>query len=257
MTFDRAYQRWTLAHAAVIVAAVGLVVLFREFHALAPRPAVVPGVMRVLAGWSAVALVALYGASYQLAPPGAAHPPLRGHIIPDVLTAVRGIAAIVLLWMVPGVPTWSGPAMWVVVSVLAVVEITDFFDGRLARYYGPSSFGALWDMENDALFTLSLSLLVYVRYEVLPALLLLGLMRYLYVLLWRFHRDPVTVSPAYKLFAKTTAAAIVVTLVVTVAPIIPDGLRRAALTIVLAMQVVSFGWDLALQYRALQLSGPR
>jgi len=50
---------------------------------------------------------------------------------------------------------------------------------------------------------------------------------------------------------------IVVTLVVSVAPIIPDTLRRVALAVVLAMQVISFGWDLVLQYRALQLSDPR
>ncbi len=246
MTFDRAYHRWNLAHAAVIVGLVGAVVLRGELHAL-PRFA---------AAWSALALGVLYGASHRLESRGA-EPPLRGHVVPDVLTGVRGIAAVVLLWMLPGAPAWSDETMWIIVALLAVAEVTDFFDGRVARHYGPSSFGALWDMENDALFTLSLSLLVYIRYEVHPVLLLLGLMRYLYVLVWRFHRDPITVSPAYKLFAKTTAAAIVVTLVVSVAPIIPDTLRRVALAVVLAMQVISFGWDLVLQYRALQLSDPR
>ncbi len=157
--------------------------------------------------------------------------------------------------MLPQVAQWSVGTVWAVGSALAVVELTDFFDGRLARRFGPSAFGALWDMENDALFTLSLSLLVYLRYGVAPFVLLLGLMRYLYVLIWRFDSDPVTVSPAYKLFAKTTAAAIVVTLIVAVAPILPEWLRTAALAVVLGMQLVSFGWDLVLQYRAVRLTG--
>lgn len=179
----------------------------------------------------------------------------RGHWIPDALTAGRGVAAVAVLVMLPQVAQWSVGTVWAVGSALAVVELTDFFDGRLARRFGPSAFGALWDMENDALFTLSISLLVYLRYGVAPFVLLLELMRYLYVLIWRFDSDPVTVSPAYKLFAKTTAAAIVVTLIVAVAPILPEWLRTAALAVVLGMQLVSFGWDLVLQYRAVRLTG--
>lgn len=257
MTFDRAYHRWNLAHAAVIVAAVGVVVFLEERDAPIRSVAVSSGALRVLAGWSAMALGVLYCASYWFGSSGVDHSSQRGHIIPDLLTAVRGTAAVALLWILPAAQQWSQSTVWIIGAILAVVEVTDFFDGRVARHYGPSSFGALWDMENDALFTLSLSLLVYTRYAVHPVLLLLGLMRYLYVLIWRFHRDPVTVSSAYKWFAKTTAAAIVVTLLVSVAPIIPGTLRVGALAVALTMQTISFGWDLVLQYQALRFSGPR
>jgi phosphatidylglycerophosphate synthase len=214
-----------------------------------------------MAGWSALALGVLYAASRRLRFPARdsalGDSGERGYWVPDLLTVVRGIAAVVVLWVLPGVGAWSVGTVWAVGSLLAVVELTDFFDGRVARRLGPTVFGATWDMENDALFTLGLSLLVYTRYGVTPFVVLLGLMRYLYVLIWRFDRDPVTVSSAYKRFAKTTAAAIVVTLLVTIAPIVPSGLRVVVLMIVLGMQVVSFGWDLALQYEAVKQSGER
>lgn len=284
MTFDRAYHWWNLTHAAVLTVGTLLVAVAREVGAeraggMIRAVGVVPVVLPLLAAWSALALGGLYLASRRLragaqdpagdAPGGgdahgsrnhhgsgaAGGAAPRGHWIPDALTAGRGVAAVAVLVMLPQVAQWPGGMVWAVGSALAVVELTDFFDGRLARRFGPSAFGALWDMENDALFTLSLSLFVYLRYGIAPFVLLLGLMRYLYVLIWRFNSDPVTVSPAYKLFAKTTAAAIVVTLIVAVAPILPDWLRAAALAVVLGMQLVSFGWDLGLQYRAVRLTG--
>ncbi|MFW5694252.1 MAG: CDP-alcohol phosphatidyltransferase family protein [Alkalispirochaeta sp.] len=257
MTFDRAYQWWNLAHAAVILAAVASVVVPVELGGAALVPVAEGTILRVLAGWGVVALGGLYGAARLRDRRRPKTGRARSHWLPDLCTAVRGATAGGLLWMLPAAQGWSEETMWIVVAVLAVVEVTDFLDGKLARIVGPSSFGALWDMENDALFTLSLSLLVYIRYDVAPVLLLLGLMRYVYVLVWRFHRDPVCVPSSYKWFAKTTAAAIVVTLIASAVPIIPDDVRGAALATVLTMQVVSFGWDLALQYRALRVSGPR
>lgn len=259
MTFDRAYHWWNLTHAAILTAGTLVLVMTQVADDAGRASGVASTILPAMAGWSAVALGLLYIASRRLSfvqsnseGSDAGGP---AHWIPDALTAVRGTAAVALLWALPAVGQWSAGTVWAVGSTLALVELTDFFDGRAARRFGPSAFGAVWDMENDALFTLSLSLLVYLRYGVAPLVLLLGLMRYLYVLVWRFDSDPITVSPAYKRFAKTTAAAIVVTLIVTVAPLVPSQVRRMALAVVLVMQLVSFGWDLILQYRALRLSG--
>ncbi|MEX2442724.1 MAG: CDP-alcohol phosphatidyltransferase family protein [Alkalispirochaeta sp.] len=251
MTFDRAYHWWNLIHAAVLTVATVAVVAVHQIGEEGMLAGAWSVPLQAIAVWSGMALLGLYWASRRL------DSPRRGYWIPDVLTSVRGVAAVVLFWVLPGAERWPAMTIWIVGAVLALVEVTDFFDGRLARRFGASSFGAVWDMENDALFTLSLSLLVYLRYGVAPFLILLGLMRYLYVLVWRFDRDPVTVSPAYKRFAKIAAAAIVATLIAAVAPIVPPAVRSTALMLVLGMQLVSFGWDLVLQYRALRLSGQR
>lgn len=260
MTFDRVYHWWNVTHAAILTAGTLLVVVSRVVGMERAVPVTAIS-LPAMAGWSAVALGGLYLASRRLSVPqgNSEESDSRGPVswIPDTVTAVRGVAAVALLWVLPAAGQWSAGTVWAVGWALALVELTDFFDGRLARRFGPSAFGAVWDMENDALFTLSLSLLVYLHYGMAPFVLLLGLMRYLYVLVWRFDGDPITVSPAYKRFAKTTAAAIVVTLIVAVAPTVPSGVRRAALSVVLGMQLMSFGWDLVLQYRALRRAGRR
>jgi phosphatidylglycerophosphate synthase len=228
--FQRFYRRWNIVNALVVTA--GSTAIATGAVTLAPA----------LAGWVLASMATLFVAARVLLPGGTGHP------LPNSLTALRAVAAVAVLAAVPAIAT-APETLLTVALLLALVETTDFCDGRLARRLGASEFGASWDMESDAIFTLSLSLLLRAAYGVPVFLLLLGLMRYLYVLLWRYVTDPVAVPRGYKRFARVTAATIVVTMIVVVAPVIPSWLRLTALSVVLSMQVVSFGWDLLLQRR--------
>ena len=239
MTYGAAYHRWNLVHAGVVTAATVVVAA----GAVAAAP--------FLAAWSALALLTLSVVS---------HRALDGQIgapLPNVLTATRGAAAVAVFASLPIIVAQgevSGRMLWLLAAAFAAVEITDFFDGRLARRAaasgGSSVFGATWDMENDALFTLSLSLFHHHIHRVGAFVVAIGLMRYVYVLVWHVDGDPPTVTPAYKRFARTTAATIVVTMIAVVTPIFDSRFRVMALAVVLSMQVVSFAWDLLLQHRA-------
>ena len=198
------------------------------------------------------ALAALYGVVARRHDHGPGRP------LPNALTAVRGAAAAILFGMYAAD---AYPSLWVLAAAAAAVEASDWLDGRIARRGGNSAFGAVWDMENDAAFTLALALVVYSATSAPWVVLLVGAMRYLYVLMWRYVVEPTVVPRAYKVYAKVTAATIVVTLIVVLMPIVDERLRAAAIGTVLAMQGVSFAWDLLLQRRELRArrgrGGPR
>jgi phosphatidylglycerophosphate synthase len=140
---------------------------------------------------------------------------------------------------------------WILVGTLLLVEVTDFVDGRMARKHQSGSFGSTWDMESDAIYALALSLTVRHIFAVEYHVLLIGLMRYLYVLLWHYEGSRTAVPRVHELYAKTATAVLVTTLIVVMAPPITGSLRAVSVGIVLFMQLISFGWDIALQLRPL------
>lgn len=283
MNFEHEYHRWNTVHAAVLtgIAVVSLVAETGSGLALAQgagslNPDGWLGGLPWFAAaiWAAIAMPRLYAIGRRTLPHEI------GSRLPNLLTAVRAAAAIGLFILVglgglaligrlggtgnglaltgrrgavgaaTGVAYSPELVAWALVATLALVELTDFFDGQVARRRGPSVFGATWDMECDALFTLALSVTAHRLYRVGAFVLAIGLMRYLYVLIWRYDGDPPRYPAAFKLYAKTTAAAIVVTLIATMAPVVGQRLRTASLLVVLVMQVVSFGWEILLHRRA-------
>ncbi|MFP4152084.1 MAG: CDP-alcohol phosphatidyltransferase family protein [Alkalispirochaeta sp.] len=201
----------------------------------------------------------------------------EGHPLPNAITALRGAAAVVLLlWSATGetgasadgsgtfrgvasalaAPRGNGEALlptatlWTLFLVLALVEVSDFFDGRSARRFGTTGFGAVWDMENDAFFTFALSFTVWGFLGFPPFVLAIGLMRYLYFLIVRVQGDPPVHPAAYKLFAKSVAAILVVALIGAFVPVVPVKVRTVVLATALALQLISFGWDLVLHRRS-------
>lgn len=241
LPFDVIYARWNLAHALVIT----LLVAASE----------IPGALRytsfALALWIPGAMATLFLAATTRHPDGA------GPGIPNLLTATRVAAALALMLVVYGdaIDPYVGTTLrtatgWIVVGILLVVEATDFFDGRIARRMQAGAFGAIWDMESDSVYAIALALAArHVHQAVVPALFI-GLMRYLYVLGWRYGGDPPAMPRGYKLFARTTAAVVVTGLIVLLVPAIGDTIRSFIVAVVLTMQIVSFGWDLVLQRRA-------
>ncbi len=235
MRFDRAYHRWNVTH-AIVLSATALMALL-----------VGPLIWSVAGLWTTTAILILYLLGRRLLAEG------TGAVLPNMLTAVRAMTATVLFF---GVAISSyfdlsidDPATWAIAAALLAIELTDFFDGRIARRRGTCRFGSTWDMECDAVFTLALAATVKHIYTVGAYVLLIGAMRYLYVLLWRYDGDPPVCPRVYKLYAKTTAATIVVVMIASLAPIWAPRARTTMLLAVLGMQVLSFGWDIVLQRR--------
>ena len=233
--FDRAYRLWTYLHSAVLFLSSLLmspVFLITEeifFWFLAPYGALSLLWLYALAGW------------------GDRSPA-------DALTGSRGGgAALLFLWaaLLPQSEILgTSSARWLILALLTLLELTDFFDGRLARKQGPRSFGAVWDMENDALYIFALTLVGWVHVGFPFWALAIGLMRYVYFLAFRVTGDPPGCPAAYKWFAKSVAALIAVVLLVAYIPGVPELAIRLILAPVLALQTASFGWDLLLQIRA-------
>lgn len=242
--FATFYHRWNLLHALALTAGTVVLALARP-----TSPVVLRSAALALALWSAGAVFLLYRAGRRFLSDGS-----MGNGLSNLLTAARGTAAVGLFVLVALVPVIPTPGVWLLVAVLGLVEVTDFLDGYTARRAAArgqhSDFGPTWDMEHDALFTLAISVALLVYYNLPVFVLAIGLMRYAYVVVCRVDGDPVVLPRAYKVFAKTVAAAIVITGITTLAPIIPDWLRLGSLAVVLGLQSLSFGWDWILQRRS-------
>lgn len=237
--FDRGYHRWVFLFSAAVLVVGGAVPVLEIASVEASAVAV--------AAVGAVGLTALFILAARLTE-------RVGHAIPHLLTVLRGIAGTLLLVSVAFIDAPSHRALWAILIILAVVETSDFFDGRTARRFGTAPFGAVWDMENDAFFTFALSFTVWGLLNFPVYVLLIGWFRYLYFFLAGFTGDPPNHPKAYKLFAKTVAATLVITLIAAFAPILPRVLRVTAVTVALAAQIVSFGWDFALHRLAARRS---
>ncbi|MFW5689629.1 MAG: hypothetical protein ACOC1U_08655, partial [Spirochaetota bacterium] len=79
-TFRHAYRRWSLAHAATLVALV----------ALAEVPVLRGTVLLVLGGWTVAATLLLYGMGARV------HPDGPGPVLPNALTGSRFVVAALL-----------------------------------------------------------------------------------------------------------------------------------------------------------------
>jgi phosphatidylglycerophosphate synthase len=87
----------------------------------------------------------------------------------------------VVVWAV-GLWLGDAPAELVALIVLGLLAL-DGVDGRLARQRGTASkFGALFDMETDAFFVLTVVLALFERGDLGVWILVTGVLRYVYVL---------------------------------------------------------------------------
>jgi phosphatidylglycerophosphate synthase len=159
----------------------------------------------------------------------------------NLVTAIRAALVVLLATQIPGVPTRS--AAWLAVMVASAAAISDGIDGWLARRTGTvSRFGARFDMETDALLILVLSILVWRWGKAGPWVLIIGLMRYLFVAsgwVWSWMRG--SLSPTMR--GKTVAVWQMVTLIVSIGPIVPVWLSTAGCAVSLALLIWSFGID--------------
>jgi phosphatidylglycerophosphate synthase len=152
---------------AAVIAAAQIMVL-----ALVSAPAAFAGVILFLA----VAVTLRFGVR-------ATHPHDRFGAA-NTVTMIRAAAATGLVVMVTDPVRFADPALaWAVVAIAAATLALDGVDGWLARRGGlASAFGARFDMEVDSGFALILALGLLTTGKAGAWVLLLGCMRYLFVL---------------------------------------------------------------------------
>jgi phosphatidylglycerophosphate synthase len=131
----------------------------------------------------------------------------------------------------------------VYLTVLAAAELTDFFDGRLARAYGSSEIGPNLDMDTDALFILLLSFSAYRFGGIGGWVLIPGLLRYLFVFVFIIIPPVPVEARSLSLFMKTACVAAVLTLFVANMAFLPFEARIAGAIAATAVLVVSFSWE--------------
>ena len=173
-----------------------------------------------LSAWFAPKALALFGAAAACVWRGlGAHQPHARFGAANGITLLR-LALIALLAALLG--ETGGPSLaWTALGLATLAAVLDAVDGPIARRsQQASAFGARFDMETDALLILVLSLLVCALGHAGAWVLAAGAMRYGFVLAarpWPWLAAPLPES----LRRKTVCVVQIVTLIVSLAPIIP------------------------------------
>jgi len=132
---------------------------------------------------------------------------------------------------------------WWIISLGAVAMLLDGTDGRVARRTGTASaFGARFDMELDAFLLLALSVLVWQSGKVGSWVILIGALRYVFVvggLFWTTLRGELPPNVRRKIVCAVEG----ITLLVCLGPIIPAPVAGVVALGALAALVYSFAVD--------------
>lgn len=136
---------------------------------------------------------------------------------------------------------------WWIIALGAVAMVLDRTDGRVARRTGTTSvFGACFDMELDAFLLLALSVLVWQSGKVGPWVILIGALRYLFVvggLFWSVLAGELSSSERRKIVCAVEGVALLVCL----GPIVPAALAG----VVAAGALAALGYSFAVDVRWL------
>ena len=134
-------------------------------------------------------------------------------------------------------------AAWWLVVVATVTAVLDAADGALARRSGlASAFGARFDMETDAAFTLVLCALVLQAGQAGAWVLAAGLMRYAFVAAARPWPWLAGALPPSRR-RQTVCVVQITTLIVCLGPIVPPWLAATLAALSLVLLTVSFAID--------------
>lgn len=166
----------------------------------------------------------------------------------DRVTLSRAVL-VLFLASVTFQPGWLQHMAWPYALLCLAALLMDGLDGYVARRTGTASaFGARFDMELDAFFILMLCLAVMLLGKAGPWVLLIGLMRYGFVMAawyWKWLNNPLPES----FRRKTVCVWQLVTLMVALLPPVPDLLARATLLMALGLLCWSFAIDIRYLYQ--------
>jgi phosphatidylglycerophosphate synthase len=171
----------------------------------------------------------------------------------DRVTGVR-VLVTVLLFAAFALHPW---ATWWKVALALSVLVLDGVDGKLARRFGPTARGAVFDMESDAFFMITLCGVAYLYLGVGPWVFVLGALRPLYVLAWAVaQRFRPMRSPNRKgsQRARVIFLCTVIALLAALAPGIPLLIKDVATACAAALLCYSFGVDTIALFRPAQPS---
>ena len=136
------------------------------------------------------------------------------------------------------------PAAWWLVVIATATALLDAVDGALARRSGlASAFGARFDMETDAAFTLVLCALVFQAGQAGPWVLASGLMRYAFVAASRPWPWLAGALPPSRR-RQTVCVVQITSLIICLGPIVPPWLATALAASSLALLSLSFAIDI-------------
>ena len=174
------------------------------------------------------------------------------------ITLVRLALAALLVGLL-GEAAWSNPKAgpgalaWVVVVLATATALLDAADGALARRSGlASAFGARFDMETDAAYTLVLCALVWQAGQAGPWVLLAGLLRYLFVAAaWYWPWLGAPLPPSRR--RQTVCVVQITSLIVCLAPIVSPALAMLLAAASLALLAGSFAVDVSFLARTRRL----
>lgn len=165
----------------------------------------------------------------------------------NLVTSVRAAATSLVAATILFSDTFAGSnateLSWAVFIIVAVALILDGFDGYLARrFHHESEFGAKFDMEVDAFLILMLSCAALVLDKAGPWVLLIGAMRYLFVLAQVF--VPTLSRPLAPSFRRKLVCVLQVLALGTVlVPIVNEPLSGWICAAALAALIYSFAVD--------------
>jgi phosphatidylglycerophosphate synthase len=176
------------------------------------------------------------------------HRPHRSFGVANAVTLIRATAATLMVGVVSemllgGSLVVNAALSWILVVTATVALFLDGVDGWAARQTGMvSDFGARFDMEADALFLLTMSLLVHGTGKVGIWVLASGLMRYVFVLSgWLWAPLAAQLLPLWR--RKTIYAVQVSALIAALAPVVPPEVAHAICLVGLVLLSYSFGAD--------------
>ena len=143
----------------------------------------------------------------------------------------------------PPLPSMA-PAAWWLVVIATATALLDAVDGALARRSGlASAFGARFDMETDAAFTLVLCALVLQAGQAGPWVLASGLMRYAFVAASRPWPWLAGALPPSRR-RQTVCVVQITALIICLGPIVPPWLASSLAAFSLALLGLSFAIDI-------------
>jgi len=169
--------------------------------------------------------------------------PKSGFGTANRITLVRTVLALPLAALALPPTKLSEPILWWIIVVATIAMVLDSLDGRTARRgKSETAFGARFDMELDAFLMLALSILVWRSNKVSAWIILIGALRYIFLLagaIW----PALSKELPYSLRRKTICVIQGVVLLVCLGPIIPHWLASTVAGCALGLLVYSFAID--------------
>ena len=168
----------------------------------------------------------------------------RGLGLANRVTLGRATLVVPLTVLVLHTEQLSDPLRWWIIVVSTIAMLLDGLDGWIARRTDTSTnFGARFDMELDAFLILALSMLVSLAGQTGPWVILIGLLRYLFVVagfIWPTLQTSLPASQRRKIVCVVQGA----TLLVCLGPIISSLIASVVATGALSLLLYSFAVDL-------------